>query len=76
MEQILLCKPKMSGRELDFIKAALAEDWAVPLGPDCDAFEHELEKFVGENKKVAALVSGTAALQLALIACVSVMEMK
>lgn len=69
MERILLCKPKMSGRELDFIKAALAEDWAVPLGPDCDAFEHELEEFVGHNKKVAALVSGTAALHLALIAC-------
>lgn len=59
----------MSGREMDFIKTALAEDWAVPLGPDCDAFEHELEQFVGENKKVAALVSGTAALHLALIAC-------
>ncbi len=58
----------MSGREIDFIKAALAEDWAVPLGPDCDAFEHELEDFVGQNKKVAALVSGTAALHLALIA--------
>ncbi len=69
MERILLCKPKMCGREIDFIRAALAEDWAVPLGPDCDAFEHELEKFVGDNKKVAALVSGTAALHLALIAC-------
>lgn len=69
MERILLCKPKMSGREIDFIKTALAEDWAVPLGPDCDAFEHELESYAGENKKVAALVSGTAALHLALIAC-------
>lgn len=54
---------------MDFIRAALAEDWAVPLGPDCDAFEHELEDFVGKNKKVAALVSGTAALHLALIVC-------
>ena len=54
---------------MDFIKAALAEDWAVPLGPDCDAFEHELENYVGEDKKVAALVSGTASLHLALIAC-------
>ena len=69
MDRILLCKPKMCGRELDFIKAALAEDWAVPLGPDCDAFEHELENLVGEDKKVAALVSGTAAIHLALIAC-------
>jgi len=69
MERILLCKPKMCGRELEFIKAALAEDWAVPLGPDCDAFEHELEAFVGRNKKIATLVSGTAAVHLALIAC-------
>ena len=43
MERILLCKPKMCGREIDFIKAAIADDWAVPLGPDCDAFELELE---------------------------------
>ncbi len=99
MERILLCKPKMTGREIDYIRAALAEDWAVPLGPDCDAFELDLEKFVnsmqnaecimhnehsgntdtadrlgcGESsqltKKVAALMSGTAALHLALIAC-------
>ena len=90
MERILLCKPRMCGREIDFIKAALAEDWAVPLGPDCDAFEHELENFVNKisvhneectahnegcilnsqlDKRVAALVSGTAALHLALIAC-------
>ena len=40
MERILLCKPKMSGHEIDFIKAALAGDGAVPLGPDGDDFEH------------------------------------
>lgn len=59
----------MSGREIDFIKDALAEDWAVPLGPDCDAFEFELEKFVGERKRIAALASGTSAIHLALVAC-------
>lgn len=59
----------MSGREMDYIRTALTEDWAVPLGPDCDAFEHELEGFVGKDKKVAALVSGTASLHLALVAC-------
>ena len=69
MSKILLCKPRMCGWEIDFIRAALAEDWAVPLGPDCDAFEHELEAFVGHDRKVAALVSGTAAVHLALIAC-------
>lgn len=67
----------MCGREIDFIKAALAEDWAVPLGPDCDAFEHELEAFVNHkvsepeplHKKVVSLSAGTAAIHLALIAC-------
>lgn len=49
-ERILLCKPRMCGREIDFIRAALAEDWAVPLGPDCNAFERELEAFVGQKK--------------------------
>lgn len=68
-ERILLCKPKMCGREIDFIKAALAEDWATPLGPDCDAFETELEAFLKCNKPVATLGSGTAAVHLALIAC-------
>lgn len=55
MERILLCKPKMCGREIDFIKDALAEDWAVPLGLDCDAFEHDLENFVGQNKRLLHL---------------------
>lgn len=59
----------MCGCEIDFIKETLAEDWAVSLGPDCDAFEHDLEDFLGQNKKVAALASGTAAIHLALIAC-------
>ena len=76
MERILLCKPKMCGREIDFIKAALAEDWATPLGPDCDAFQLELEEFVNRregkeplDKKVVCLSAGTAAVHLALIAC-------
>ena len=68
-ERILLCKPKMCGREMEFIRGALAEDWAVPLGPDCDAFERDLERFAGEEKRVVALASGTAAIHLALIAC-------
>lgn len=59
----------MCGREIDFIRTALADDWATPLGPDCDAFEEELEYFLGQGKKVAALSAGTAAVHLALIAC-------
>jgi dTDP-4-amino-4,6-dideoxygalactose transaminase len=69
-DRILLCKPHMSGREIDFIKAALAEDWATPLGPDCDAFEDELKQFIASPEaEVAVLASGTAAVHLALHAC-------
>ena len=69
MERILLCKPRMTGHEIDFIKDALADDWATPLGPDCDAFEAALAQFAGEDTHVAALCSGTSAVHLALIAC-------
>ncbi len=65
-DRILLCKPKMCGREIDFIKDALAEDWAVPMGPDVTAFEHELADFTGSPFAVA-LDSGTAAIHLALL---------
>ncbi len=67
-ERILLCKPKMCGRELDFIKPALAEDWAVPMGPDVTAFEKELGAVIGAEN-VVALESGTSAIHLALILC-------
>lgn len=58
----------MSGRELDFIKPALAEDWAVPMGPDVNAFEKELGAVIGAEY-VVALESGTSAIHLALILC-------
>ena len=36
----------MSGKELGFIEEALREDWAVPLGPDVNAFEADLTAFI------------------------------
>ncbi len=75
-ERILLCMPHVCGREIDFIKEALKDNWIVPLGPDVNAFEDELQKFVNHrepgsptDKRVAALSAGTAAIHLALIAC-------
>lgn len=59
----------MSGNEQKFIQEAFDTNWVVPLGPNVDAFETELENYVSENKKVVALTSGTAAIHLALIAC-------
>lgn len=39
------------------------------LGPNVNAFEQDLERFVGQDKKVVALSAGTAAVHLALLAC-------
>ena len=59
----------MSGNEQKFIQEAFDTNWVVPLGPNVNGFESDLESFVGENKKVVALSAGTAAIHLALLAC-------
>ena len=59
----------MSGNEQQYIQEAFDTNWVVPLGPNVNGFEADLEAFVGENKKVVALSAGTAAIHLALIAC-------
>jgi len=59
----------MSGNEQKFIKEAFDSNWVVPMGPNVNGFEKDLEAFVGENKKVVCLSAGTAAVHLALIAC-------
>ena len=59
----------MSGKEMGFIQEAFDTNWVVPLGPNVNAFEQDLECFVGQDKKVVALSAGTAAVHLALLAC-------
>jgi dTDP-4-amino-4,6-dideoxygalactose transaminase len=66
MQRIYLCKPHMSGSELGFIQAAFESNWIAPLGPNVDGFERELNSTLGAGHAVA-LVSGTAAIHLALI---------
>lgn len=75
-ERILLCLAHMSGKEQHFIKEAFDQNWVVPLGPNVDGFEKDLEVFVNRrenaellHKKVVALSAGTAAVHLALIGC-------
>jgi len=68
-KRIYLCLAHMSGKEMGFIQEAFDTNWVVPLGPNVNGFEADLEKFVGEGKKVVALSAGTAAVHLALIAC-------
>ena len=73
---INLCLAHMSeeGVEFKFIKEAIDTNWVVPLGPNVDGFEKDLEGFVNNGSiqpdhKVAALSSGAAAIHLALLAC-------
>ena len=70
-KRIYLCLAHMSdeGMEQKYIKEAFDTNWVVPLGPNVNGFEKDLETFVGENKRVVALASGTSAVHLALIAC-------
>ena len=70
-KRIYLCLAHMSeaGVEQKYIKEAFDTNWVVPLGPNVNGFEADLEKFVAEDKKVVALCSGTAAVHLALLAC-------
>ena len=65
-KRIYLCLAHMSGKEMGFIQEAFDTNWVVPLGPNVNAFEQDLERFVGQNKKVVALSAGTAAVHLAL----------
>ncbi len=82
-KRIYLCLAHMSeaGLEQKFIKEAFDTNWVVPLGPNVNGFEHDLEEFVNGttesqnnvttevlSKRVVALSSGTAAVHLGLLA--------
>ena len=62
------------------MKEAFDTNWVVPMGPNVNAFEADLESFVNRyenendnekalDRKVVCLSAGTAAVHLALIAC-------
>lgn len=65
--KIWLSSPHMGGNEQKYINEAFEENWVAPLGPNVNGFEEDLEKFLNEDVKVAALSAGTAAIHLALI---------
>ena len=70
-KRIYLCLAHMSedGMEQKYVKEAFDTNWVVPLGPNVNGFEKDLEAFVGENKRVVALSAGTAAVHLGLLNC-------
>ena len=84
-KRIYLCLAHMSedGMEQKYVKEAFDTNWVVPLGPNVNGFEKDLEDFVnslspdpspkgkGESmsKRVVALSCGTAAVHLGLLNC-------
>ena len=75
--RIYLCLAHMSdsGLEQKYIKEAFDTNWVVPLGPNVNGFETDLENFINigsdrnssDYKHVVALSSCTAAIHLALL---------
>ena len=70
-KRIYLCLAHMSedGMEQKYVKEAFDTNWVVPLGPNVNGFEKDLEEFVGQDKRVVALSAGTAAVHLGLLNC-------
>src|SRR3972149_4619950 len=64
-KRIFLSPPHMSGEEMRFIREAFESNYIAPMGHQVDAFEREVAEYVGAGGAVA-LVSGTAAIHLAL----------
>ena len=65
--KIWLSSPHMGGNEQKYIKEAFDSNWVAPLGPNVSGFENDLESYIGEEKAIAALSSGTAAIHLGLV---------
>ena len=81
-KRIYLCLAHMSedGMEQKYVKEAFDTNWVVPLGPNVNGFERDLEEFVNNpepltvnheplTKRVVALSAGTAAVHLGLLNC-------
>jgi len=66
-KRIWLSLAHMGGEEQTYIQQAFDTNWVVPLGPNVDGFEKDLQDFLHEDKHLVALSSGTAALHLALL---------
>lgn len=65
--KIWLSSPHMGGIEQNFINQAFQENWVAPLGPNVYGLESDIENYLGQNKYVSVLSSGTAAIHLGLI---------
>lgn len=66
-KRIWLSLAHMGGHEQKFIQEAFDTNWVVPLGPNVDGFEKDLEAFLAQERHIVALSAGTAAIHLGLI---------
>lgn len=64
--KIWLSSPHIGGSEQKYIQEAFDTNWIAPVGANIDAFELDLENYLGTGH-VAALNTGTAAIHLGLI---------
>lgn len=64
--KIYLSSPHMGGSEQKFVDEAFSTNWIAPLGPNVNGFEDDIKNYLGGEKQIAALSSGTAAIHLAL----------
>jgi len=65
-KRIWLSSPHMSGNEMRFIQSAFEQNHVFPLGPNVNGFEEDIKALTG-IRHCTCLVSGTAAIHLALI---------
>ncbi len=66
LAQIPLCEPELRGREWEYVKECLDENWISAGGPMLGRFENMVAEYVGASHSVA-VASGTAALHIALL---------
>lgn len=66
-QRIWLSLAHMGGQEQRFIQEAFDTNWVVPLGPNVDGFEKDLQEFLDKDVHVVALSAGTAAIHLGLV---------
>jgi dTDP-4-amino-4,6-dideoxygalactose transaminase len=66
-KKIWLSLAHMGGQEQKYIQEAFDTNWVVPLGPNVNAFEKELENYLNADKRIVALSAGTAAIHLGLL---------
>lgn len=65
-KKILLSSATTYTEEMEFIKEAFDRGWVAPLGFNCDGFEEEMVKYLGQDMYAFATGSGTSALHLAM----------